>query len=89
MSRSFAQGQYGSTIIADTIAHTPSGDNDEFFCIDVITATVFNAATAGNFTGTLAGISFPAGSKVYGSYTTVTLDSGTVIAYEGVTRAVR
>jgi hypothetical protein len=89
MSRSFEQGQYGSTIIADTSAHTPSGDNDEFFCIDVIATAVFNAATAGNFTGTLAGVSFPAGSKVYGSYTTITLTSGTVVAYEGVTRAAR
>jgi len=67
-------GQNGSQVIADTNATT--GD---WFCIDVLVACVFTTLT-GNLTP--GATSFPAGTKIFGRFTAITLASGTIIAYK-------
>ena len=68
-------GQNGSQVITGTGATT--GD---WFCIDVITAAVFTLLT-GNMTS-VGSTSFPAGTKIFGRFTAITLASGSVIAYK-------
>ncbi len=78
-------GRNGMVIIADTAAHTPTAG----LCFAAIVAmqdTVIAAATAdasAPITGTIAGLAIPAGGVIYGKFTSVTLTSGTAIAYIG------
>jgi hypothetical protein len=70
-------GRLGSTFIADTVAHTGI-----FTELVAMTACVI-AAVTGNCAG-LAGKTIPAGMSVAGVFTSVTLTSGTMVAYTGV-----
>ena len=73
-----ALGQNGAVIIQDTTATT-----GEFFCIDIIEDAVFSVLTEtnGSVVGTLGSITFPAGYRMLGLFTAITLSSGTVRAY--------
>lgn len=68
-------GQYGAEYFADTSAHAA-----DWFCFDCITATTFTVLTGNVASAT--GIAFPAGTKIFGRFTTFTLTSGSVIAYK-------
>lgn len=79
-------GRNGMVIIADTNAHTPAEETDCFAALVAMTDAVIAAATADDsapITGTIAGLGIPAGGVVYGKFVSVTLTSGTVIAYIG------
>ena len=69
-----AIGEHGGAYVADTAAH--AGD---WFAIQVVTAATFDVLT-GNLTGA-TGVAFPAGTILFGVFTTFTLSSGAVIAY--------
>ncbi len=71
-------GPYGSKgfkYINDTNAHAGN-----FFYIEILTDTIFNAIV-GNYTGTITGITFTKGTKIYGLFTSITPASGTMLAY--------
>lgn len=81
--QSQALGQLGSTYINDTAAHPGA-----FGTIQALTATTIATLVSGNgydgtplMKGTLTAISLPAGSALYGYFTSVTLTSGSVVAY--------
>lgn len=76
-------GLNGSTYITDTATHTGT-----FGIIQALSDTVISALVSATFTdgtavmtGTLAAISLPAGVSLYGSFTSVKLTSGVVVAY--------
>lgn len=73
-----ALAQYGSTAFADTTARTGT-----WFAVTVIEDAVFAIITDATRTGTadLTGVTFSAGTTIYGSFTAITLTSGTIIAY--------
>lgn len=76
-------GAFGGNFIGDTAAHTPSTDR-VFIALQVIEEAVI-AAYAPAFDGnTFTAITLPVGTIIYGRFTTVTLTSGLVIAYEGM-----
>ncbi len=80
MSADFSFGQSGGELITDTSAHTPTGG--VFFAISVVTAATFAVATDGNITGLNDGATaIPAGSIIYGRFNSITLTSGSVVAY--------
>lgn len=64
----------GGEVIADTAAHTGT-----FHKIHAIGATQFTAVS-GNVSG-LAGVTIPAQFEITGTFTSITLASGSVIAY--------
>ena len=66
-------GQYGFTYIADTTKVT-----ERFNAIQIITDAV--VTTEGDV---LTALALEAGTIVYGRFTSVTLASGSVIAYKG------
>jgi hypothetical protein len=68
-------GQNGSLLITDTNAHTGN-----FFALSFVVASTLTALT-GNVTGTVTGITYPAGFTIYGNFTSITLASGTAFAY--------
>lgn len=74
-------GYYGGIFIDDTAEHTPT-NQDVFVAIKFVTNTQISALE-GNITG-LAGASFDKGDSLIGRFTSITLTSGSVIAYEGV-----
>jgi len=81
-------GQAGAKFISDLAVHTGS-----FVAIQCIEDTVFNALTpadtnngygVGSYNGnTMASETIPAGTVIYGRWTTIDLTSGLVIAYIG------
>lgn len=73
-------GRNGGQYIADTNAHTPGGSN-KFVAIQVVSECV--ATIVGNITG-ITGVTLPANTIIYGEYTSITLASGSVMAYIGV-----
>lgn len=76
-------GSYGANYISDTAAHTP-GTGYVFCALQCIADSVISAyspAFAGN---TFTGVTIPAGTVIYGRFTTVTLTSGKVLAYNGL-----
>lgn len=75
-------GRQGGEVITDTTAHTPGGSGKSWHAILVVEEAVI-AAIEGNLTGVsnLVGKTLPAGLPLYGSFTSITLTSGTVIAY--------
>jgi hypothetical protein len=86
-------GARGATLIADTAAHAPTAgggltaEQSAFVCIDILTDTVFatlDAADASPLEGTWTGVSFAAGSRLYGNFIAIDLASGSCIAYRGV-----
>lgn len=76
IGESITSGQFGSQLITDTTAVTGS-----FKAISVVSDCVFTTLT-GNMTGTITGVTFPAGFTLYGEFTAITLASGSVIAYK-------
>lgn len=70
------KGEAGALFVTDTSAH--AGD---FESITALTATVIAAMTSSTITGTLAGMTLPAGTTIFGRISTFTLTSGTVLAY--------
>ncbi len=69
-------GANGSILVNDTSANAGN-----FFAVQVIADTVFTTLT-GNITGDFSGVTIPAGTIIYGSFTVVTLASGTAILYK-------
>jgi hypothetical protein len=56
----------------------------KFGAIQALSATVVAAATTvspGKLVGTMAALPIPAGTTIFGNFTSITLTSGTVIAY--------
>ena len=78
-------GFKGSLVIADAAAHAASAGTC-FSAIQALTDTVIAAhtshASAPLIADSLAGITIGAGIIVYGKFTSITLTSGTVIAYK-------
>jgi hypothetical protein len=71
-------GQRGFIYTADTTLV-----EGNFAAIQIITDTVFSALTALNSTvGGLVGVTLPAGTIIYGPFTSYDLASGKVIAYK-------
>ena len=70
------KGEDGGIYITDTSAHTGSFD-----AILAHEATVINTATSSNITGTLTTVALPAGFVWYGKFSSITLTSGKVTAY--------
>jgi hypothetical protein len=74
-------GQNGATFFNDTVSR-----NGEWRAIYHLAATVYTTLTSGltvdgsTFPST---VSFPAGTWLYGHFTTIRLASGTAIAYKG------
>lgn len=76
-------GQLGSDFINDTSVHT--GSWGILYCIQPCT---FTTLTSGNgndgnavMAGTLSAMSLASGMIIYGYFTTITLSSGSLIAY--------
>jgi hypothetical protein len=68
----------GAEFIDDTAAHT-----GRFGKIVALEDSVINTATALDYTGnTLAAIPFKASCEISGVFTSITLSSGTVVAYK-------
>jgi len=77
---SLSLGQGGAEYVADTAAHPGN-----FVAIQAVEVAVINTLTAGNWTpSTATAIPLPAGSTIFGSFSTLTLTSGKVIAYRNV-----
>lgn len=73
-------GGYGGKYITGTDATTPSAGYS-FIAIQVISDC--SITLVGNITG-ITTVSLSAGTIIYGRYTSCTLASGSVIAYNGV-----
>lgn len=71
-----AIGEHGGTRFADTDAHT-GGD---WLAIQVLTDATFDTLT-GNLAGTVTGVTYTAGTILFGVFTALTLSGGSVIAY--------
>jgi len=71
-------GEYGGVYYNDTSAHTHAGSG--WNVIQMVTDTVFSTVSS-NITSFPTGVTFSAGSFVYGVFTSVTLTSGSVILY--------
>lgn len=73
-------GQAGVDNITDTSAHTPT-DADEWFAIHALEDTVISALTESNSSGSLAGVTILGGDVLFGTFTALTLTSGTARCY--------
>ena len=78
----FDSGGGGGKLITSTTTYTGN-----FYAVQVIADAVLNVTDSskyvGNLTGdSLTGVTFPAGTVIYGVFTTFTLVSGKVIAYQ-------
>lgn len=72
----------GFTYAADTSAH--AGPFCAIYVLAQAVLTTLTAATGATITGTITGVTLPAGMWLYGKFTTFTLASGSVIAYNSV-----
>lgn len=72
-------GGYGGIVIDDTDEHTPTSPYN-FIAIQVLSEAVVTAE--GNIED-MESVTIPAGMTVVGEFTSITLASGTVIAYQG------
>ena len=87
-SQNIALGQAGAKFISDTAEHTGS-----FVAITMLEDTVFATLTpsdttngygVGSYNGnSMASETLPAGTTIFGKWTTVDLASGLVVAYIG------
>lgn len=73
------KGEAGGVYINDTVAHP--GNFDGFLAV---TACVIAAMTSAKLTGPLAGMNVPAGVKLNAPFSSITLTSGTGIAYNRI-----
>ena len=71
-----AAGEFGGDYYGDTAAHT----GQTWSSVQVLSAAVFTTLT-GTLNNSIAGVSFPAGTIIYGRFTTITLASGAVVEY--------
>ena len=72
-------GENGGVFVNNTATNAaPFGKS--FHAINCITDTVFSAIVD-NISGPMTGVTFPAGTILYGICTSFTLQSGSVIAY--------
>lgn len=72
-----SMGKFGSVVETGTTAITGA-----FCAIQMIEDTVFSTLTSGNWQGDAAtGVTFTAGTTIYGEFSAFTLTSGKVIAY--------
>lgn len=69
-------GKRGGLVIDDTSLH--SGN---WVKITITESAAFAVLTIGGFTGTITGITFTAGTEIYGDITAIDLASGSCIAY--------
>lgn len=81
-----ALGLKGMTIITDALAHTPTapanGTTPAFCAIQAITNITISALAGSNITGAIGPTTtVSAGTIIPGFFTSVTLGSGTAIAY--------
>lgn len=74
-------GRYGSKRITNTNATTP--DTGKVFIAIQVTEDCVIATLVGNMTNATT-ITLAAGQILYGRFTSITLTSGKVIAYQGV-----
>ena len=82
-----AAGGKGFAVVADTAAHVPASGR-YFRALYFLSTTVIaslGAAADAPITGAVTGISFAAGTWLYGKFTSVQLTSGSLLAYNGVT----
>lgn len=71
-------GKYGAVVETGTTAIV-----GQFAAIQMIEDTVFATLTSSNWSGDAAtGVTFTAGTIIYGAFTAFTLTSGKVIAYK-------
>ena len=80
-----SMGQNGFNYISDTNkSAAPTGY--VYFAIQALTDTVLAAYVSEPTIGgnTFTGVTIPAGTIIYGRFVSITLTSGTVIAYKGV-----
>jgi hypothetical protein len=73
-------GQAGADNITDTSAHTPT-NADEWYAIHALEDSVISSLTESNASGNLAGKTILGGDVLFGSFTAITLTSGTVRCY--------
>jgi hypothetical protein len=79
-------GQKGLKVIADTNA-AAAGAGKCYTALQMVSDTVLAALVADTtspIAGTITGITFGAGTIIYGKFTSVTLTSGSLIAYMGL-----
>jgi len=77
---SLSLGQGGAVYVADT-----TQTDGAFGAIQAVEGAVISTLTASNWTpSTATAIPLPAGSTIFGSFSTFTLTSGKVIAYRNV-----
>lgn len=74
------KGENGGDYLSGAGTLTPSALFSYYDCILVLSATVATLVST-NITGTLTAVALPAGLPIYGKFTSVTLASGAVIAY--------
>lgn len=75
-------GQAGFEYISDVVER----NNVSYVRIDVITSATFSILDSpllNATSNTMTGVSFPAGTTLYGKFTRVKLSAGSVIAYNG------
>lgn len=76
-------GAFGGNYANDTAAHTPE-TGYVFIAVQVIEEAVI-AAYAPAFEGnTIVGETFAAGTVIFGRFTSITLTSGKILAYQGI-----
>ena len=73
-------GNHGGSYIDDTSATTPDSGY-AFFAIQALEETVVNAVVGSI---DISGATLPQGAIVYGDWSSITLTSGTCIAYQKV-----
>jgi hypothetical protein len=84
-------GGRGCAVIVDT-AKTDAKADYSFVAIHCLTSTIMSAYTTRAYApitplNSLVGVTLPAGTVLYGQFTSITLTSGNVIAYYGVNNA--
>jgi hypothetical protein len=72
-------GENGGVYVNNT-TKTDAPFGKSFHAINCVTDCVFSAIVD-NIAGTMTGVTFPAGTIIYGICTTFTLTSGSVLAY--------
>jgi hypothetical protein len=78
-------GGKGFLYAADTSVNA-AATGQCFFAIHVLTEAVFTTmtpTTTAPITGTITGVTLPAGTDLFGKFTVLTLASGSIIAYKG------
>lgn len=75
-ANALALGANGFDLYSDTSAHTGT-----WGVIEVLTTATFTTLTVANTSGTLIGVAFQPGTRLFGVITAIRLTSGSVIAY--------